>query len=397
MPGVPGKPLPTGIECRTPSPEPKLNHDWKNEFSDAYSSYDSKLYALSSLGLGAREAYDFERAVDLREQQDLYLHNVKLCDIAIRKLWKAHFAWGGPFSCEQAAGIQAFRRRNTLLAVLEPALVDKGRLCTMYLQIYAATFLDCPKLSLFSRQYILPALEHNGTDGEAVALARGVDDFIQMGINALSLSAHTLSLIESSAALDQNNMLVSDVFPSHYEDAINPALLNGSLGIREPTLTFDTFGLDMSDSPRVDSSGSSPATTTFSASDYEMSPSMLFGGSSPATEATVPDVNMPLVHSQAGNLETRLLSELNLSVFSYQSGNSTLAISGLKNVATSGNSSTARGDVLTRLARFCLSCIHRKEGTIEEAENCLMEAVRGSTHFQNDEGEEWHEVSHLFL
>lgn len=394
-----GQSLPTGIECRTPSPEPQLGHE-KELCVDACGTFYPELYSFPSAGLNNPEVYNFEAPASADHQglQDTYLDKLKLCDIATRKLWMVQYSWNIPSLPGHPAGLQDFRRRNTLLAVLEPAINDKDRLCELYLQIYAATFLKCPKLSPFVHQYVLPALERDGTRAETAALAREADNFLRMCIKSLRLSAHTVSLIASAGVLCSTHMLVDDGFQAQYENAINPALLNGSLDIDVPSGTFDRIDFDVSQGPMVDSSGagSSPATTPF-ASDYGMSPLTLFDGSSPATEATIHDLNMVLARARVDRMESRLLSELNLSVSVYGSGDSASAITGLHNVATSRYCKTIGGKVLTRLAWFCLSCIHREDGMIEKAGDCLVEAVRGSVHFRDDRGEQWNEVCHLFL
>lgn len=393
MPNVTRKPLPTGIECRTPSPEPK------ESFVEADSVCDSPPHVRLPTRAGTLEAYNFKAAVDLQEQQDAYLHKLKICDIATRKLWITHFSWDTPAPSDSFTilGLSAFRLRNALLAVLEPAIIDKNRLCITYLQIYGGTFLDCSKLSLFSRQYVLPALEHHGSGGDTVALGRDADNFIQLGFRLLGLSDGTISLIESAGSMAQKPMLVDDVSSMQYENAIDPAVLHDFFDIDEPILPFASLGgCETAESPLVASGVSSPATTVFSASDYGMSPSARF---SPATEtdATIPEGSTSAAQSLANDPESDLLHGLDLYVSFYQSGDSAWAMTGLRNIATSEVFSTTRGKVITRLAWLCLFYIQREEGMVEDTEHCLMKAIRGSTYFRDDRGEEWHEVRHLFL
>lgn len=392
VPSVPEQVLPTGIECRTPSPEPQLDRS-NASLCDSCATFELDLYARQSL-----DAYNFEVAADHEHQQDTYLDQLKIYEIATRKLKTAYFPWDMPAQPEQPAGLQDFRHRNALLAVLEPAISDKKQLCTKHLQNYVATFLDCPELSLFNRRYVLPALSHDGRSGETAAMATKADSFIQMGINLLHLSADTMKLIEMAASSDRRSMLDEDVFATPYEGVINPAILDVSLVTNIPTMPFDTFDFEVSEEELADSTGSSPTTTTFSASDHAMSPFTHLDGSSPATQTESLELNVSpaATRCQVDDPDIHLLLELDLSVSLYQSGDSASAVMGLRSVATSRNLSTARGKVLTRLAWFCLSCIHRQEGMSEQAGQCLAEAVRGSMNFRDDRGEDWHEVSHLF-
>lgn len=390
---VPRRLLPTGIECRTPSPEPQLNlrGDSMFEYCDIF---EPDLHARPS-----QEAYNFDVAADDQQQQDTYFEQIRIYEIATRKLSIVNLSFATPTSSGQTAGLHAFRNRNALLAVLEPAIIDKEHLCIKYLQNYAAEFLSCPNLSVFTRHYVFPVLERNGSSVETGALVRDVKNFIQRGINLLHLSPHTSELIERAASSNKSHALEEDVFAMHYEDAINPAVLNGCLVTNVPSGPFDAFNFEISEDTLVDSIGSSPATTTFSASDYGMSPPTLFDGSSPATEAEamVPNMISTAARSQADVLDLHLCHELDLSVSLYQSGDGASAITGLRKVAASENLKTARGKVLTRLAWFCLSYIYREEAMSEQAGYCMGEAVRGSTNFCDERGEEWHEVSHLFF
>ncbi|KAJ4397380.1 hypothetical protein N0V93_001605 [Gnomoniopsis smithogilvyi] len=397
-PCVPGQSLPAGIECRTPSPDPQLNHNDGSLF-DSCDMLEPELDVCQ-----LSEVYNFEAAAagqqDQQDEQDTYPDRLKIYDIAIRKLGTARFSWGPPApSDEPPAGIQAFRHRNALLAVLEPAIVDKKQLCTTYLQNYAATFLDCPKLSQFNLQYVLPALPHDGRSGEIAALSREAENFIQMGIKMLHLSAHTMNLIERAASSTQSNKQEEDDPMALYEDAINPAILNGTLVSNVPNVNLDTFDFDIPEEALVMSNASSPSTTTFSASDHAMSPFTLVDGSSPATETDYTALNWGLTAAQyqVDNLDSHLLHGLDLSILLHQSGDSETAMTGLQSVAASKNLSTARGKVLTRLAWFCLACIYREQGITDKAGSCLAEAVRGSMNYRDDMGEDWHEVSHLFV
>lgn len=393
-PGVPKKSLPTGIECRTPSPEPHRN-DIGNSLFDSYDIVMPKQYACRLL-----EAYNMEAPAGPLERHDDYLDKLKLCEIARRKLSEADFSWETQTPPNHTSGLQAFKRRHRWLAVLEPAIVDRIQLCVAHLQNIAATFSNCPTLSRFIHQYVLPALEHNGSNGGMATLAGQVDEFIHMGINLLNLSAETISLLQNVPNPHRKHMSDGVAFAARYEDLINPAVLHGSLGtVDESILSFQPFDFDISELPLVSSDGSSPATTALSPSDVAVSPSTLFDGLSPRTETEVllSDMKPMAARYYAGDWESCYLRELNLCVSLYHSGNSTSAVTGLRSVAVYGSSSTARGNVLTRVAWHCLSCIHQQEGMEEQAGRCLLEAVRGSLQFRDDRGEEWHEVSHLFL
>lgn len=393
-PGAPRKSLPTGIECRTPSPEPHRNDNGNYSF-DVYDTVRPKQYACCLL-----EAYNMEAPATSPEQCDDYLDKLKLCEIASRKLSKTYFSWETQTPPDQFGGLQAFKRRNRWLSVLEPAIVDKTQLCVAHLQNLAATFFNCPKMSLFVHQFVLPALEHNESNGGMATLARQVDEFIHVGINLLNLSAETINLLRNVPNSHQKHMSDGVAFTAQYEDIINPAVLHGSLAtVDESILSFEPFEFDISDIPLVSSDGSSPTTTAFSPSEVALSPSTLFDGLSPRTEAEVmiSDMKPMAARYYAGDWESCYLRQLSLCVSLYYSGDSTSAVTGLRHVATSGSSSTARGKVLTRVAWYCLSCTHQQEGMDEQAGRCLTEAVRGSLQFRDDRGEEWHEVSHFFL
>lgn len=396
-PDVPKKSLPTGIECRTPSPEPQRN-DIGNTSFDSYDTLRPKQYLDACCLL---EAYNMEAPADSPEQHDDYLDKLKILELGSRKFSKAYVSWESQTLPDHfLSGLQAFKRRNRWLAVLEPAILDKTQLCVAHLQNLAATFLNCPKLSIFIHQYVLPAIEHAESNGGMGRLARQVDDFVHMGINLLNLSPETISLLSHASNSNRKQMNDGFRFPSRYHDLLNPAVFHGSLGtVDESILTFEPFDFDMAEIPLANSDGCSPATTAFSPSDVALSPSTLFDGLSPGTEADViiPDMKPMSARCYIGDWESCYLRELNLCVSLYYSGNITSAVTGLRSVASSVCSSTARGKVLTRVAWYCLSCIHQQEGMGEQAGRCLLEAVRGSLQFRDDRGEEWHEVSHLFL
>lgn len=388
--GVPEQALPTGIECRTPSPEPHVN-----DTGDSYDIYRPKQYASFLL-----EAYNLDAPADSPQQYEQYLDKLKLCEIASRKLFQAYFSWGTQPLPGQFSGLQAFKRRNRWLAVLEPAIVDKTQLCVAHLQNLAITFLNCPKLSLFIHDFVLPALELDERNAQMATLARQVDDFIQMGKDLLNLSVDTISLLQDMSNLTRKHVNHGTAFPARYEDLINPAVLHGSLAMTDDSiLSFEPFGFDVSQIPLVNSNTSSPATTTFSPSEVAMSPTTLFDGLSPCTEAevTISEMKPMATRYYVGDWESCYLRELNLCVSFYHSGNSTAAVTSLRSLAASGSPSTARGKLLTRVVWYCLYCIYQQEGMDEQAGNCLLEAVRGSLHFRDDRGDEWAEVSHLFL
>ncbi|KAJ4424389.1 hypothetical protein N0V82_000908 [Gnomoniopsis sp. IMI 355080] len=281
VPSVSVRLLPTGIECRTPSPEPQRHHR-----SDPMFEY-CDILVPESHARSSQEVYSFDAAADDQQRQESYLEHLKTYDIATRKLRTVQVSWATPNSSDQPAGLHAFRYRNVFLAVLEPAIIGKDQLCVKYLQNYAATFLDCPELSLFTRCYVLPVLEHDGRNSETAALVTEADNFIQRGIDLLHLSTHTINLIERAASLNHDNLLEEDVFATQYEDVINPAILNGPLVADVPSGPFDMFNFQILEEILDDSNGSSPTTASSSASEYATSPSTLFGGSSPATEAEV--------------------------------------------------------------------------------------------------------------
>lgn len=389
-PGVPEQSLPTGIECRTPSPEPHMN-----ETGDSYDVYRPQQNACFLL-----EAYNLEVPTDCPEQNDHYLDKLKICEIASRKLSKAYFSWETQPPSGQFGGLQDFRRRNRWLAVLEPAIVDKTQLCVAHLQNLASTFSNCPNLSLFVHQFVLPTLELDEKDVQMATLARQVDDFIQMGKELLNLSFETISLLQDASTLTRKHAGHGNAFSVRYEDLINPAIFHGSLGIsHDSILSFESFDFDISQIALVSPNIPSPTTTAFSPSEVAMSPSTLFDGLSPCTEAEaiISDMKPVTARYYAGDWASCYLRELNLCVSLYHSGNSTAAVTGLRSLAASGNPSTTRGKLLTRVAWYCLYCIYQQEGMNEQAGNCLLEAVRGSLHFRDDRGEEWPEVSHLFI
>lgn len=242
-----------------------------------------------------------------------------------------------------AAELRSFRSKNALLAILEPAIGDQHRMFELFLHNFAATFISDSQLSKFIRLHIAPHIQHDWD------LEAQTKESIHAALCSIGLSDATRGMLDAITASDSRTEAAGDA-----------------------TTTWDDANLG----------------------DY-IDPSAL----SPSTELSAPESEMPLTPLDdipCGSSDPRLLGELDAVATAYHEGDESLARARLRSVTARGAVVTVKGRMLTRLAWYCLSHVSGRLGRAEEAESCLVQAVRGSTYFRDDDGEEWEDVCHLF-
>lgn len=358
----------SGIECRTPSPEPAA------PAKEELSIFDPQIMQLDTSDVD----YDFAKfEVDIIQPQlphplDVlspsvsgqlgqlasYQYHDPRIDIiwdcystALRKLALAHARDLSPADSVPDSGLQLFMYRNTLLAILEPIIsTDKLHLRELFLHNLSATFSGRPEFPQFA-QNVLQAIGVGSTEEGAAAdrLGQEIDTALQMtGIYPQSFTRRFLEAREGRVATAS-----------------------------QPPLSDENAVATRAES----SEAPSPST--------ESSPSSSFSSSGSETPVTTPTFD----RTEAGPQ----LHDLEAAAFAYHLGEFDTAEAGLRGIAVyEGTSVSAKGQVLMRLAWYCLCHILRQSGRLEDAEGCLVQAVSGSTYFSETNGTEWDEVSYLF-
>lgn len=362
--------LPSGIECRTPSPEPTPTKDDLPIF-DANAHFDTPdfEYDFATFGAGAIQPQlshpldTFTPSVtgQLEHFESYHYHDPRIEIIwdfystALRKLALAHGRPQSPVDTDP--GLQLFRHRNALLAILEPIIsTERLRLRELFLHNFSATFLDRPEFPHFA-QHVIQAVGV-GTPASpaspASPVSSGTTDFLTQ---------------EIEAALE-------------FTGIPTKSFTRRLLEARSGTNTY-------SQSPLSDENIA--ATTGGPESSEALSPSTASSISSSGLE-------MPVTPPSSDHTEDGpQFFDLEAATFAYRLGESVAAETRLRGIATYEGTVSPKGQVLMRLAWYCLCCIHWQSGKTEDAESCLIQAVRGSTYFSETNDTEWEEVSYLFV
>lgn len=367
--------LPTGIECRTPSPEPKLEADLQAPADTPIFDADEALnfdlispldasdqFKMSSLGasgiaggLLGSDLYspDFVRdfpdhlnvssSID-HHRYDSHMDRLERCYHITQKKLISASARLLPSLTHPDPEIQSFRSRNALLAILESIIGNKSLVTDLFLRNFAAAFRHHQEFSLFIQEHVIPSLGESQPNQTCSPFTETVENAIANALLPLNLFALTRKLIDTRGI--QNEARSDQAFWSDATEFIVPSAL----------------------SPSADSS----------ISEVEMPPT--------------PSDDAPHTFD-----DYHLVNQLETAASAHHSGHSTLAKTLFHAITAYENVTTMKGKVLTRLAWYCLSCLYRQSGTAAETQQCLMQAVRGSTYFCEDEGEDWHDVSHLFI
>lgn len=352
--------LPSGIECRTPSPEPLLppakdslaifdphnaqfdtpGFDYeftKFEVNDIQPQLSHPLDAFSPSVVGELESFKSYQYHDPRIDViwDCY-------STALRKLALAQGRLQS--SAEPDPGLQLFRYRNTLLAMLEPIIsAEQLHWRELFLHNFSATFSERPEFPQFT-QHVIQAIGAGSSPrgGSATdCLNREID--IALEITGIHAHSFTRRFLEAKSS----------------RDATEP----------------------QAPSPLLDEN--------------------VFATGTESTEALTPSTaspEMPVTPPSSDHTEDGpQMHDLEAATFAYHLGETDTAETSLRGIAAYDGRVSTRGQVLMRLAWYCLCYILRQSGRLEDAEGCMIKAVRGSTYFSETNGTEWEEVSYLFV
>ncbi|ROV94954.1 hypothetical protein VMCG_08303 [Cytospora schulzeri] len=354
--------LPSGIECRTPSPEPP--HQAKNELSlfDANSThfdtpdfdYDFAKFEVNAIEPQPSNVLDvFSPSVAGQlEPLESYTYHDPRIDIiwdcystALRKLALAHGRLQ-PLA-DPDPDLQLFRYRNTLLSMLEPILsTEQFTLRELFLHNFSTTFSERTEFPQFA-QHVIQAIGVGSPKSGAATncLTQEIESALQItGIHAQS---YTRQFLEARSGRNFTNSQTS--------------------------LSDDIIVSDGTESTQA-LSPSTASSTSFSSSSL--------------------GIEMPL--TPLGSEGGPQMHDLETATFAYHLGEIDKAETSLRGIAAYDGRVSTKGQVLMRLAWYCLCYILRQSGRLEDAEGCLIQAVRGSTYFSETNGTEWEEVSYLF-
>lgn len=353
--------LPSGIECRTPSPEPTAPakeelsiFDPHTQFDTSDLDYDFTKFEVDIIQPQLSHALDVlspSVSGQLEPLESYQYHDPRIDIIwdcystALRKLALAHgrvLSLGDP-----APGLQLFRYRNTLLAMLEPMIsTEQLRLRELFLHNFSATFSERLEFPQFAQHVIqaigVGSLKDGATTG---CLTQEIDTALQ--ITGIYAQSFTWRFLEA-----KNGQIATEL-----------------------------------QSPLSDGNG----VATRAESSEALSPSIASSSSSssgPEMRVSTPTSNPTDVGPQLHDLEA--------ATFAYHLGEIDTAETSLRGIAAYDGRVSTKGQVLMRLAWYCLCYILRQSGRLEDAEGCLIQAVRGSTYFSETNGTEWEEVSYLF-
>lgn len=363
-PAAPACNQPSRVECRTPSPEPlapkdeldlldgldsdgldsnglridggALDHGFGNFGSDTFQTHLSD----SLLPFSPSDAGQFE-PFDTCHYEDPNVETIWECyarahhKLALRCEWLRTNAPSDPV-------LRRFRHDNTLLAILEPVMAANGRhfMRELFLANFASTFLHRSEFSSFAQSVqqtlgrVFP--DTKGSSHHATAVERA--------LQCLGLQTYTRRFIGSKEGRDSTGSPLSS-------DESVPA---------PKTESPDGWGPDVD----LPSPGTEMPPTPPSCNDYDSGPG-------------------------AGELEA--------AAFACHLGETDTAETRLRALTCHEGSVSTKGQVLMRLAWYCLSCVQRESGRLEEADGSLMQAIRGSTLYPAADGTEWDEFSYLFI
>ncbi|KAJ0122329.1 hypothetical protein J7T55_002842 [Diaporthe amygdali] len=357
-PAPPACNQPSRVECRTPSPEPSATKD----SLDLLDSLDSNglriestdLHTFSNFGSETFHTHVSDSFLPFTPSDAGQFEPFDSChyeDPRVEMIWdcyvRAHHKLA--LRCESLRTnahsdpcLKNFRRKNSLLAVLEPVLATSGHhnMRELFLANFVATFLHRPELSKFA-QNIGQTINQASTDIEASSHHPAI---VEGALQYLGLQSYTRRFIDSS---DNENATES---PSLSDESTPAPKIESSDGL-SPDVDLPSPGTEMPPTPP-------------SCNDYDEGP-------------------------QAGELEA--------AAFAYHLGELDTAEIRLRAFTCYDGAISTKGQVLIRLAWYCLSCVQRESKRDEEAEGSLMQAIRGSTFYPTADGTEWEEVSYLFM
>lgn len=357
-PAAPARNQPSRVECRTPSPEPLTANDdldmlasldppcphgggnaLNHEFGEFVPISDSFIPFSSLSNAVPFEPFEAGRFEDPHVEiiWDCYARTHH--KLALRCEWLRTTSLSDP-------DLKRFRSDNALLAVLEPLVATNGRrvMRESFLANFLSSFVHRPEVAEFSRD-------------------------IQQTIE--------------QASIDTSNDTKAT---SRHATVIESALQH--LGLQTYTRRFiGTKGdTDSADSPIPSEEEASPLMTE---SPYGLSPDVDFP--SPGTEMP------PTPPSWDGYDNGPNANEFEAFAFAFHLGETDTAETRLRALTCYEGPVSTKGQVLMRLAWYCLSRVQRETGRAEEADGSLMQATRGSTFYPATDGTEWDEVSYLFI
>ncbi|POS76399.1 hypothetical protein DHEL01_v205209 [Diaporthe helianthi] len=340
---------PSRVECRTPSPEPhtiNLHHlgptyprgsgdALSNDFGDFVPVSDS-FVPFSSLS----DAVPFE-PFDASRFEDPFVEIIWDCyarthhKLALRCEWLRASSLTDP-------SLERFRSDNALLAILEPLVATNGRriMRESFLANFLSSFEHRPELSEFSLG-VRKNLEQQTLMGTKNTSQHAT--VIQRAFQYLGLQTYTLRFIRTTQDIDPTD------FSSF--SAEDTGLMNESCDGLSPDVDFPSPGTEMPPTPP-------------SCNDYDNGPNT---------------------------------NEFEAAAFAFHLGEMDTAETRLRALTCYEGSVSTKGQVLMRLAWYCLSRVQRETGRAEEADGSLTQAIRGSTFYLATDGTEWDEVSYLFI
>lgn len=350
-PAAPARNQPSRVECRTPSPEPFAGNDLdmldsldptcprgsdntlNNDYNDFVPASDS-FVPFSSLS----DAVPFV-PFDASHFEDPFVEIIWDCyartlhKLALRCEWLRTSSLSDPV-------LERFRSDNALLAILEPLVATNGRriMRESFLANFLSSFQHRPELSEFAsgvRQDIEQALMDTKTTSQHATV-------IERALQYLGLQTYTRRFIRTAKDIDPADS------PTSSEDA---TLMNEGPDGLSPDVDFPSPGTEMPPTPP-------------SCNDYDNGP----------------DTN-----------------EFEAFAFAFHLGEIDTAEMRLRALTSHEGSVSTKGQVLMRLAWYCLSRVQRETGRAAEADGSLMQAVRGSTFYPAADGTDWDEVSYLFI
>jgi hypothetical protein len=361
-------PPPSRVECRTPSPEPlavkddvdlldsldpeslhidgsALHDDFCEFGSDAalpfpHANVSDSFMAFSSPSeAGQFDPFDASscRYEDPRVEMIWEKYTRAHQKLALRCEWLRTDSL-----CDPA--LERFRSDNSLLAMVEPLVAASGRhvMRELFLANFVSSFMHRPELS----QFALHVDEATGHTFRDTTAASHYSTVIERALQYLGLQTYTRRFIGTK--LEERQASESPPSPG---EAISTVKTEG-YGCLSPDVDFPSPGTEMPPTPPSDS-------------DYDHSPST---------------------------------NQFEAAAFAYHLRETDTAETRLRALTSyEGPVSEKRGQVLMRLAWYCLSRVQRESGRVDEADRSLMQAIRRSTLFPAADGTEWDEVSYLFM
>lgn len=350
-PAPPACNQPSRVECRTPSPEPLAPKD-ELHLLDSLDSPSLRVddaaldHALGGFGpdtfmpFSPSEAGQFE-PFDTCHYHDPHVEMIWECyarahqKLALRCAWLRTNAQSDPF-------LRRFRRDNSLLAILEPVVAASGHhvMRELFLANFVSTFSHRPEFAQFA-QSARQTLTQASTDTKASSHHAAV---VESALQYLGLQTYTRRFIGTKVDADRTES------PPSPDESI-PAPKTESADGLSPDVDLPSPGTEMPPTPP-------------SCNDYDNGPDT---------------------------------GELEAAAFAYHLGETDTAETRLRALACYERSVSTKGQVFMRLAWYCLSCVQRESGRVEEADGSLMQAIRGSTFYPATDGTEWDEVSYLLM